>query len=156
MTGPAQRLAHRLPFYYGWVVLYSAATTQVVRNSAASLTIAVFMIPLSDDLGWSRTLIAGAASVGGLVASGVSPLVGWLVDRYGARQVLAASVFIMGLSTIALAWATVPVAFYIAYGISRVIFASPVPIGASVVVSRWLCGCGAVLTEFFSPPTPSA
>ena len=137
MTGPAQRLAHRLPFYYGWVVLYSAATTQVVRNSAASLTIAVFMIPLSDDLGWSRTLIAGAASVGGLVASGVSPLVGWLVDRYGARQVLAASVFIMGLSTIALAWATVPVAFYIAYGISRVIFASPVPIGASVVVSRW-------------------
>ena len=137
MTGPAQRLAHRLPFYYGWVVLYSAATTQVVRNSAASLTIAVFMIPLADDLGWSRTLIAGAASVGGLVASGVSPLVGWLVDRYGARQVLAASVFIMGLSTIALAWATVPVAFYIAYGISRVIFASPVPIGASVVVSRW-------------------
>ena len=137
MTSPAQRLAHRLPFYYGWVVLYSAATTQVVRNSAASLTIAVFMIPLSDDLGWSRTLIAGAASVGGLVASGVSPLVGWLVDRYGARQVLAASVFIMGLSTIALAWATVPVAFYIAYGISRVIFASPVPIGASVVVSRW-------------------
>ena len=137
MTGPAQRLAHRLPFYYGWVVLYSAATTQVVRNSAASLTIAVFMIPLSDDLGWSRTLIAGAASVGGLVASGVSPLVGWLVDRYGARQVLAASVFIMGLSTIALAWATVPVAFYIAYGISRVIFASPIPIGASVVVSRW-------------------
>ena len=137
MTGPAQRLAHRLPFYYGWVVLYSAATTQVVRNSAASLTIAVFMIPLADDLGWSRTLIAGAASVGGLVASGVSPLVGLLVDRYGARQVLAASVFIMGLSTIALAWATVPVAFYIAYGISRVIFASPVPIGASVVVSRW-------------------
>ena len=137
MTGPAQRLAHRLPFYYGWVVLYSAATTQVVRNSAASLTIAVFMIPLADDLGWSRTLIAGAASVGGLVASGVSPLVGWLVDRYGARQVLAASVFIMGLSTIALAWATVPVAFYIAYGISRVIFASPVPIGAAVVVSRW-------------------
>ena len=137
MTGLAQLLARRLPFYYGWVVLYSAATTQVARNCVASLTIAVFMIPLADDLGWSRTLIAGAASLGGLVASGVSPLVGWLVDRYGARQVLAASVFIMGLSTIALAWATVPVAFYIAYGISRVIFASPVPIGGSVVVSRW-------------------
>ena len=137
MNGLAQGLARRLPFYYGWVVLYSAAATQVARNCVASLTIAVFMIPLADDLGWSRTLIAGAASLGGLVASGVSPLVGWLVDRYGARQVLAASVFIMGLSTIALAWATVPVAFYIAYGISRVIFASPIPIAGSVVVSRW-------------------
>ena len=137
MNGIALRLARRLPFYYGWVVLYSAATTQVVRNCAASLTIAVFMIPLADDLDWSRTLIAGAASVGGLAASAVSPLVGWLVDRYGARQVLTASVFLMGLSTLSLAWATVPAFFYISYGISRVMFASPVPIGASVVVSRW-------------------
>ena len=134
---PAQLLARRLPFFYGWVVLFSAGTTQVVRNSAASLTIAVFMYPLSEELGWSRTLIAGAASVGGLAASGVSPVVGWLVDRYGARLVLASSIFILGLSTISLAWATVPVAFYVAYGIGRVIFSSPVVIGASVVVSRW-------------------
>ncbi len=134
---PAQLLSRKLPFFYGWVVLASASTTQVVRNSAASLTIAVFMFPLAEELGWSRTLIAGAASFGGLAASGVSPVVGWLVDRYGARLVLAASVFILGLSTISLAWATVPVAFYVAYGVGRVIFASPVQIGASVVVSRW-------------------
>ena len=109
----------------------------MVRNSAASLTIAVFMFPLSEELGWSRTLIAGAASFGGLAASGVSPVVGWLVDRYGARLVLASSIFILGVSTISLAWATVPAAFYAAYGASRVIFSSPVVIGASVVVSRW-------------------
>ncbi len=134
---PAQLLSRKLPFFYGWVVLASASSTQVVRNSAASLTIAVFMFPLAEELGWSRTLIAGAASFGGLAASGVSPVVGWLVDRYGARLVLASSVFILGLSTISLAWATVPVAFYVAYGVGRVIFASPVQIGASVVVSRW-------------------
>ena len=109
----------------------------MVRNSAASLTIAVFMFPLSEELGWSRTLIAGAASFGGLAASGVSPVVGWLMDRYGARLVLASSIFILGVSTISLAWATVPAAFYAAYGASRVIFSSPVVIGASVVVSRW-------------------
>ena len=62
---------------------------------------------------------------------------GWLVDRYGARLVLASSVFILGLSTMSMAWATIPVAFYLAYGIGRVIFASPIPIAASVVVSRW-------------------
>ena len=109
----------------------------MVRNSAASLTIAVFMFPLSEELGWSRTLIAGAASFGGLAASGVSPVVGWLVDRYGARLVLTSSIFILGVSTISLAWATIPAAFYAAYGAARVIFSSPVVIGASVVVSRW-------------------
>ena len=131
------RLAARTPFFYGWVILFSAGSTQVVRNAAASLTIAVFMFPLSEELGWSRTLIAGAASFGGLAASAVSPAVGWLVDRYGARLVLAGSIFILGLSTISLAWATVPVAFYLAYGVGRVIFSSPVQIGSSVVVSRW-------------------
>ena len=139
MNGYRQRLAQRLPFFYGWVVLASASSTQVVRNASASLTLAVFIYPLAADpeLGWSRTLISGAASVGGLAASAFSPLVGWLVDRYGARLVLASSVFIMGLATISLAWATIPIFFYLFYGISRVIFASPIPIGASVVVSRW-------------------
>ena len=108
-----------------------------MRNAAASLTLAVFMFPIAEDLGWSRTLIAGAASVGGLAASVASPVVGWLVDRYGARLVLGVSVLVLGLSTISLAWATVPIAFYVAYGTGRVIFSSPVQIGASVVVSRW-------------------
>ena len=131
------RLAPRTPFFYGWVILSTAASTQVVRNATASLTIAVFIFPLSEELGWSRTLIAGAASFGGLAASFVSPGVGWLVDRYGSRLVLTASIFILGLSTISLAWATVPIAFYVAYGVGRVIFSSPVQIGSSVVVSRW-------------------
>ena len=109
----------------------------MVRNATASLTIAVFIFPLSEELGWSRTLISGAASFGGLAASFVSPGVGWLVDRYGARLVLALSILILGLSTISLAWATVPVAFYLAYGVGRVIFSSPIQIGSSVLVSQW-------------------
>ena len=131
------RLARRTPFFYGWVILGAAGSTNFARNAAASLTLAVFMFPIAEDLGWSRTLIAGAASVGGLAASGASPVVGWLVDRYGARLVLGVSVLALGLSTISLAWATVPIAFYVAYGTGRVIFSSPVQIGASVVVSRW-------------------
>ena len=107
------------------------------RNAAASLTLAVFMYPIAQELGWSRTLIAGAAGAGGLAASGASPIVGWLSDRYGVRLVLSASILILGFSTISLGLATVPIAFYLAYGAGRIIFSSPVQIGASVVVSRW-------------------
>jgi len=131
------KLLNRLPFFYGWTVLFAAGSSMVVRNSAASLTLAVFIFPMSEDLGWSRTLIAGAASLGGLVATVASPVVGWALDRYGARVILTGSVLILGLSTVSLAWATVPVAFYLAYGLGRVIFSSPLNIGPSVVVSRW-------------------
>ncbi|MDA1129380.1 MAG: MFS transporter [Chloroflexi bacterium] len=109
----------------------------VVRNSAASLTLAVFLYPMSEDLGWSRTLIAGAASLGGLLATVASPVVGWALDRYGARVILTGSVFVLGIATVSLAWATVPIAFYLAYGTARVIFSSPLNIGSSVLVSRW-------------------
>ena len=131
------RLARRTPFYYGWVILFAAGSSMFARNAAASLTLAVFIYPMAQDLGWSRTLIAGAAGAGGLLATGASPVVGWLSDRYGVRVVLLASILILGLSTISLGWATVPIAFYIAYSAGRVMFASPIQIGASVVVSRW-------------------
>lgn len=131
------QLINRLPFFYGWTILFAAGSSMVVRNATASLTLAVFIFPMSEDLGWSRTLIAGAASLGGLVATVASPLVGWALDRYGARTILTVSVLILGLSTVSLAWATVPIAFYLAYGLGRVIFASPLNIGPSVVVSRW-------------------
>ena len=131
------QLLNRLPFFYGWTILFAAGSSMVVRNAAASLTLAVFIFPMSEDLGWSRTLIAGAASVGGLAATVASPVVGWALDRYGARVILTGSVLVMGLSTVSLAWATVPIAFYLAYGTGRVIFSSPMNIGSSVVVSRW-------------------
>ena len=131
------RLVTRLPFYYGWAVLFAAGSSMVARNAAASLTLAVFLYPMSEDLGWSRTLIAGAASLGGLLATLASPVVGWALDRYGARVILTLSVLILGFATVSLAWATVPVAFYLAFAVSRVIFSSPLNIGPSVVVSRW-------------------
>ena len=131
------QLINRMPFFYGWTILFAAGSSMVVRNSAASLTLAVFIFPMSEDLGWSRTLIAGAASLGGLVATVASPVVGWALDRYGARTILTVSILILGLSTISLAWATAPIAFYLAYGAGRVLFSSPLNIGPSVVVSRW-------------------
>ena len=134
---PMYQLINRMPFFYGWTILFAAGSSMVVRNSAASLTLAVFIFPMSEDLGWSRTLIAGAASLGGLVATVASPVVGWALDRYGARTILTVSILILGLSTISLAWATAPIAFYLAYGAGRVLFSSPLNIGPSVVVSRW-------------------
>ncbi|MBC8281703.1 MAG: MFS transporter [Chloroflexi bacterium] len=131
------QLANRLPFFYGWSILFAAGSSMVVRNAAASLTLAVFIFPMSEDLGWSRTLIAGAASFGGLVAMVASPVTGWALDRYGARVILTVSVIALGFTTMSLAWATTPIAFYLAYGAGRVIFASPLNIGCSVIVSRW-------------------
>ena len=66
-----------------------------VRNAAGSLTIAVFVYPMEADLGWSRTEIAGAASLGGLLSIVGAPVTGWACDKFGVRWVLLTGVFLL-------------------------------------------------------------
>lgn len=103
----------------------------------AITTLTVFIYPMSQELGWSRTLIAGSVSAGALASMALSPVVGWAIDRYGSRPVLVAGVLTVGASMISLAWATIPATFYLAYASARVVFHTAAPIGASTVVSRW-------------------
>lgn len=131
-------LARRLPFYYGWVILGTAGSSMFVRNAAGSLTFAVFVPLIAADTGWSRALIGGAAALGGLLATGASPPTGWAIDRYGARPVLVGSLLIIGLSTMALAWLSVHIAlFYAAMAVGRIMFSSPLNVGAATLVGRW-------------------
>ena len=133
----ASRLQRILPFYYGWVVVGASGTAVFARMAPAITTLTVFIYPMSQELGWSRTLIAGAVSAGALSSMALSPVIGWAIDRYGSRPVLVGGVLVVGASMTSLAWATIPATFYIAYAAGRVVFHTAAPIGAATVASRW-------------------
>ena len=135
--GLAFRLQRILPIYYGWVVVGASGTAVFARMATAITTLTVFIYPMSQELGWSRTLIAGAVSAGALSSMVLSPAIGWAIDRFGSRPVLVAGVLTVGASMTSLAWATIPATFYLAYAAGRVVFHTAAPIGASTVVSRW-------------------
>ncbi len=107
------------------------------RNAAATLTIAVFVFPMAEDTGWTRTAIVGAASVAGIVSMFVSPFAGWVLQRYGPRVLLAGSMLVLGGAVMSIRWVDNIVLFYVLFGIGRVIFSSPVQIGAATVVAQW-------------------
>lgn len=107
------------------------------RNAAATLTIAVFVFPMAEDTGWTRTAIVGAASVAGIVSMFVSPFAGWVLQRFGPRVLLAGSMLVLGGSIMSIRWVDNILMFYVLFGIGRVIFSSPVQIGAATVVAQW-------------------
>ena len=133
----ARKLSARLPFYYGWIVVFAAGTTTFARMAPSTTTLAVFVSPMADEFGWSRTLIAGSVSLGALSSIFISPAVGWAVDRYGVRLTLTLSMMVLGVAMISLVWATVPVFFYMGFATGRVIFHVPVQIGTGALISRW-------------------
>lgn len=133
----SSRLKNFLPFFYGWVVVGASSTAIFARMAPNITTLTIFIFPLSQQFGWSRTLISGSVSAGALAALVLSPVVGWCIDKFGARPVLIISVLVMGVAMISMAWATIPLTFYVAFASARVIFHTSAPIGASTVSARW-------------------
>lgn len=133
----ASRLRDTFPFCYGWVVVAASSTAVFARMAPAITTVTVLIYPMSQQLGWSRTLISGAVSAGALADLILSPVVGWAIDRFGARPVLVISVLGLGVAMTSLVWATIPLTFYVAFAAARVVFHTSAPNGASAVASRW-------------------
>ena len=99
--------------------------------------LSVFVVPMTEELGWSRGLFSGAVSLGGLCAVVVSPFIGRWVDRYGAGTLLAVSSFLTGALSVLLAMITSPLAFYALYVPGRMIFTGPLELGIPTALSNW-------------------
>ena len=136
--GLRSRLAQRLPFYYGWVILAAASVPSFgARAVMAVATLSVFVVPMTDEFGWSRGQFSGAVSLGAFFGLIVSPFAGRLVDRYGSGVLLAASSAVVGLSAIGLYFISPVWSFYAVYVPGRAVFSSPLELGTSTAVSNW-------------------
>ena len=103
--------------------------------SVAVLT--VFFIPMSEQFGWTRAQFAGAVSLGGVAGAVAAPLVGPVLDRYGAGVVVGISTGIAGVCAVILGAVTQIWQFYLVYVPGRMVFSSPLELGTSVAVSNW-------------------
>ena len=137
-AGLRARLAQRLPFYYGWVILAAASVPSFgARPVMAVATLSVFVVPMTDQFGWSRGQFSGAVSLGALFGLIVSPFAGRLVDRYGSGVMLSASSAVVGLCAIGLSLISPIWSFYALYVPGRAVFSSPLELGTSTAVSNW-------------------
>ena len=130
-------LAPRLPFYYGWVVLGCLCLVGFARQGPAVAVLSVFVMPMTEAFGWSRASIAGAVSLGGLLAAFVSPMLGSFLDRRGPRLILVLAVLATGLSTMALSVAPSLAVFYALFVFARLVWASPFDLGLYAAVNNW-------------------
>jgi MFS transporter, OFA family, oxalate/formate antiporter len=133
----ASQLISRLPFFYGWIVLASVSCAGFARQGPAVATLSMFVGPMTGEFGWSRTALSGAVSLGGVMAAMLSPLIGPMLDRRGARAMLCAAVLVTGACTTALSLTQSLLAFYIFFCFARMNFAGPFEIGIYGALNSW-------------------
>ena len=62
-----------------------------------------YVAVLSEELGWSKTVLAGGAAIQSVEGAIIGPLLGWLVDRFGPRVMVRGGVLAMAAGFFALA-----------------------------------------------------
>ena len=82
-------------------MLAVASLTMFASGPGQSHTFSVFLLPISEDLGISRTSVSSAYAFATLVAAFGLPHVGRLVDRHGVRTVLTGVGVALGTAAIA-------------------------------------------------------
>jgi sugar phosphate permease len=143
----ATLLIARLPFFYGWIILACACCAGFARQGPAVATLSIFVEPMISSFGWSHTAVSGAVSLGGIMAAAVSPLIGPVLDRQGARVMLCAAVLLTGFSTMLLSLTQSLLAFYVFFCIGRMNFAGPFDIGIYGALNSWFVQRRALATS---------
>ncbi len=93
--------------FYGWWIVSAAAVGLLFsKGPVIFFTFGVFFGPLGADLQWSRADISVALTLLMVTECLTLPVVGKMVDRYGARRVAAPSLFLLGTSVASLYFLT--------------------------------------------------
>ena len=140
-------LVPRLPFFYGWVVLGCICLAGFARQGPAVAVLSVFVVPMTDAFGWSRTEMSGAVSLGGVLAAFISPLLGPVLDRRGARLILCLAVLGTGFATMALSLTQSLLVFYLLFCFARMVWAGPFDLGLYGALNNWFVARRALATS---------
>lgn len=124
--------------FYGWVVAFGSAFGIAFGISAfLPSTIGLMVGPLHRDLGWTAPQVLLALSFTTTCTIVAAPIVGSLVDRFGARNIIALSFVIEGLiiascySLHELRW------LYLRYAAFALFGTGTTAIGFSALITRW-------------------
>jgi MFS family permease len=123
--------------YYGWYVLAAVAGLNFANGATAIGVLTVFILPLSDAFGWTRTQISVVTSVGAVLSALTAPLMGRVTDRVGARLPLTLGGVCVVLALLYLAGMQSLLGFYIAFGLARLADQDCVQACSPPAIARW-------------------
>lgn len=124
-------------WYFGWNIV-AAATLLTLLTVGLRLGIGPLFLPMAEDLGFSRSLLASIIAIGMLCYGLAMPLAGWLVGRTGTRNVLLLGTAIMLLSTLWAVNTRTASGIFWSFGVWMSVGAAfTSPVALTPVISRW-------------------
>jgi sugar phosphate permease len=100
--------------FYGWRIVAAAGAIQCLQAGLLHSAFGAYVAVLADERGWSKTALSGAAALQSLEAAVLGPLLGWVIDRSGARRMILGGIVAFALGFMALSTIETLSGFYAA------------------------------------------
>ena len=149
----------REQYHYAWLVVGMGTVLRMTANFV-SQAFAVILVVLQTDFAWGVTAIVLAQVFRSVASAVLSPVSGWIGDRYGARRSLfvAAGLYVGGmllLSTVSQLW-QLYIYYSLLLGLAQALFTVNIPttvaawfqkkLGVAVGIQQSIGGMGASVT----------
>lgn len=128
----------RKKIFYGWWIVLATHIICLLGFGTWLYSFGVFFKPMMIEFGWTRAMTAGAASLRSVEGGVAGPVVGWAVDKYGARVIIIIGAVISGLGFVLMPFVKSLLGFYLIYGILLSIgMSAMLYIPAFTVIAKW-------------------
>ena len=134
---PSQRLARRLPFYYGWIMLPIAMLAAIATSPGQTYGVSIFNAYFREALGLSHSQLTGAYMFGTLLAALPQSYIGSLMDRFGIRRVMFVVVILFGLACVFMSQVISLLMLFVAFFFLRLLGQGALSLMANNTVAMW-------------------
>ena len=78
----------RMKIFYGWKMVGAACGIQFLLGALLLQSFGLYIAVLSEEMGWSKTTLSGAAALQSAESALIGPLLGWMMDRLGPQSII--------------------------------------------------------------------
>ena len=127
----------RRTWFYGWTIVIIVSVISFAGGVETNPVLGVFQGPMTEDFGWSRAIYTLPMSIGSFLGGFGALLVGPIMDRYGARWIMATAITLMGLTFVLMAGVQELWHHFALQIIGRAVIASTFFMVVGVVIPKW-------------------
>ena len=91
-----------MKIFYGWRMAGAACGIQFMFSALLSQSFGAYVAILSEERGWSKTALSGAAALQSVESAIMGPVLGWFMDRFGPQNMIRAGVVVFAVGFFAL------------------------------------------------------
>lgn len=104
-----------MKIFHGWRMVAAGSGIQFLQAALLHQGFGAYLAVLTEERGWSKTALSGAAAMQPMEAALLGPLLGWIMDKFGPQGMIRAGVVLFGLGFILLSFIDTLLGFYGAF-----------------------------------------